>query len=108
MKTIDTFHKHGGRIREVHAIAHRTYKGVAEWFFIATVEWNDGSVSEFAEVAPWALVSGELSGKDEVDALVAKLTDHLAEHGEWHEPRQKRDGRIYGWTPKHPDGRTSL
>lgn len=95
-------HRHGGRITAVHAIGHETYKGVASWFFVADVAWDDGSRSEATEVSP------NCFGGDDAVPYLRKLSDYLASHGEWHEPKHKRDGRTYSWTPHKNAGREEL
>jgi hypothetical protein len=97
-------HRNGGTIESVTAIAHETYKGVADWFFTGRVRWADGGVSESARIAPFQLCHDD---SEESRALVhdylARLTRYLDAHGEWHEPKHKRDGRVYSWTPHKPN-----
>jgi hypothetical protein len=62
-------HKHGGTITSVSEIGHETYKGVANWFFIGNVEWNDGSRSEAIQIAPIAVCYETEADKPKVDAL---------------------------------------
>ena len=104
MKPNHLFHKQGGRIVKIHTIGHHTYKGVADWYFVADVEWSDGTKSKLLEVAPYALCtdSGHPGAKIEIDGLMEKMNGYLAKHGEWHEAKRKKDGRIVHWTPKKP------
>ena len=104
MITVNLPHKHGGTIETITAIEHETYKGVASWEFRGRVTWADGTVSESAHIAPWAVCCD--NAVDEQLALWRKLSkmlhDYLDKHGEWHDAKHKRDGRVYNWTPKKP------
>lgn len=93
-------HRHGGAITALKSIEHETYKGIAEWFFIGSVDWTDGSRSENARIYPHMLC-GEPAI---LEPFLAQLNHYLQTAGEWHDRKEKRDGRIYMWTPKNPEG----
>jgi len=97
-------HRNGGTITALTHVAHGTYGGVASWFFIGNVEWQDGSKSENREIYP-NHICGE---PEEVNPLMAKLNQYLEDAGTWHDAKHKRDGRIYHWTPKAKQGRQAL
>jgi hypothetical protein len=99
-------HRNGGDITAVHAVGHETWRGVADWFFICAVTWHDGTKSERAIVSPNALCYEE--GNKLGAALNARLVQYLEDAGEWHEAKEKRDGRIYHWTPHNPKGKKLL
>lgn len=102
-------HRNGGTIESVTAIAHETYKGVADWFFTGRVRWADGSVSEAARIAPFQLCHDDTPESEAaVRDYTARLTHYLDSRGEWHEPKHKRDGRVYSWTPNEPTGECAL
>lgn len=110
MKTEHLYHKDGGKVTAVHAIAHSTYKGIATWHFICDVEWQDGGHGRNHEVAPNSLCydhDNEVA-KNEGDSIFAKLNGYLSTAGKWHEQRRTRDGRMYSWTPKKKDGRVEI
>lgn len=95
-------HKHGGKIVDVYSVGHETHKGVADWFFLGKVEWSDGTVSEGARIAPWALCADQKNAdaQSEINALLEAMNSYLRKHGAWHEPKRARDGRMVHWTPK--------
>jgi hypothetical protein len=97
-------HKHGGTITAIHAIAHETFKGVADWFFVGDVVWRDGTASKAAHISPISVCCETDADKPQVDALMKALNDYLEEAGEWHDQKSKRDGRVYMWTPREPKG----
>lgn len=104
-------HKHGGTITKVTAIGHSTYKGVAEWFYFGTVQWDDGSgdPTKEREIPPFCLCHDDTpESRARVLELSAALNEYLGEVGEWHDMKHKRDGRCYSWTPREPDGRKEL
>ena len=97
-------HRNGGEITALTHVAHETYKGVASWHFIGDVKWSDGTESKGIEIGPNALC-GEPA---ECRPLFEQLNAYLSEVGEWHDTRQKRDGRVYSWSPKEPRGKRAL
>jgi hypothetical protein len=88
-------HKHSGKITAITAIGHETYKGVADRFFIGSVEWRDGSSSKDIHIAPIALCGSNDEDKPAIDSLMKQLTEYLNEAGDWHDMKHKRDGRCY-------------
>lgn len=101
MKLEHIRHKHGGRIPEIYALGHVTRRGVADWFYLGTVEWDDGTKSTGAEIPPFALCAGQApEARAEVNTLSEALSKYLVERGRWHDPIHKRDGRMVRWTPK--------
>lgn len=102
-------HKHGGRIVVLTAIEHSTYKGVADWEWRGVVQWDDGSVSNAAHIAPWAVLSdGSQDGDDQARLMSERLVRYLERMGTWHDSKHTRDGRVYCWTPHQPKGREEL
>jgi hypothetical protein len=103
-------HRNGGKVIAVTHVGHETHKGVASWFFIGAVEWRDGSISDDAQIAPNCLCydEGEAGDKEQVHYLLGKLNTYLEDAGEWHDQKEKKDGRVYSWTPKQPEGRVEL
>lgn len=102
-------HRHGGTITKISSIGHDSYKGVAEWFFLGDVKWEDGKESKETRIAPFALGhDGTIEGQQECDALHGKLSDYLGRVGAWHDMKHKRDGRCYSWTPKKPAGQEAV
>lgn len=100
-------HRNGGEIVAVTHVAHETYKGVANWFFVGHVRWRDGSESKAAQIAPHAICCEDCD-KEQLNGLMSKLNQYLNEAGSWHEPKHKRDGRMYSWTPKTTEGRAQV
>lgn len=102
-------HRHGGTITTVHAVGHETVSGVAEWFFLGDVQWNDGTVSKRTRIAPFALGHDSTpEGNVECAELHGALTDYLSTEGQWHDMKHKRDGRAYSWTPHRPKGERQI
>lgn len=101
-------HRSGGTIERLTHVGHETYKGVASWFFVGDVAWRDGSRSESIEIQPNALCCDTDEDHEQVKSLLGRLNDYLGEAGEWHEPKSKRDGRMYSWTPKQPNRQVAL
>jgi hypothetical protein len=97
-----------GTIKALKGIGHQTYKGVADWFFVADVTYDDGGENRDLQVAPYALSYESEADKPELDAAMRKLNEYLDRNGEWHDDKRKRDGRIYCWTPKSPKGMEPL
>jgi hypothetical protein len=99
------FHKSGGEVVSIDAIAHETYKGVADWYFIGRVKWRDGSESAAARIEPWALCHDDTEeSQSTVREWIARLNRYLQAKGVWHDMKHKRDGRAYSWTPTKPAG----
>src|SRR5688572_33191044 len=101
------YHRGGGEITRVEAIAHKTYEGVAEWFFIGDVAWRDGGHSLAIGIAPTSICyDGDEPDAAEAQArineLLSKLNAYLEANGTWHDDKRKRDGRVYRWTPHKP------
>lgn len=89
-----TFHKHGGRIVSIENIGHAIDKPADgrsrdTWFFVGDVEWDDGTKSQSAEIAPYCLAADDQS---EVHELLALMNDYLAANGEWFD-----SGKHQGW-----------
>jgi hypothetical protein len=111
MQTNHLFIKHGARITAVHAVAHSTYKGVAEWYFLGDLEWpkeDGGSVQANKEIMPFAVCYMDDAGKPECDAIMKALNDYLLDKGKWHKPKPMKDGRMVSWTPKEKTGLAPL
>lgn len=105
MQTKYLRHRHGGRVIDISAIGHNTYKGVASWFFVGHVKWQDGTESPRCEIEPSALCCIAADGEPgliECEAFHSGLNDYLREHGRWHDMKAHRDGRHYSWTPHQP------
>ncbi|HEY4037781.1 MAG TPA: hypothetical protein VGM15_03085 [Burkholderiaceae bacterium] len=101
MKISNLLHKHGGKITDLRAIEHRTYRKATEWFFRGRVEWDDGSVSAAAEISPIMLCTdGSEASTAEVNAILEKLHAYLLERGDWND-----NGR---WIPKAKAGALDL
>ena len=102
METKHLLNKHGARITAIHAVAHDTYMGVADWFYICDLEWEDGGTTLGREVPPWAVCfdHDKPEAHAEYSAASEKLNAYLLEQGNWHDPIHKKDGRIVNWTPK--------
>jgi len=105
MKTQYLQHANGGTIKEIFCVGHETYKGVADWFYMGSVEWSDGTKSANATIAPWALCCDQENplAKAELNTVTAILKRYLDNAGTWHEPKQKNAMR-YSWTPHKPTG----
>lgn len=89
-------HKFGGKIVEIHGIGHneqRPKEGYSRdyWFFVADVEWRDGSKSEKTEVEPFKVCCDEPRTNDELKTVMKAMDEYLAERGEW------RDAKPQGW-----------
>lgn len=102
MKIEHLLHKHGGRITEIRAVGHHTWKGVASWHLVGNVKWDDGTESEKLEIPPFCLArDGSPEAVDELAAVLESMNAYLSREGEWHDMKHKRDGRAYSWTPKN-------
>lgn len=113
MKMQYLLHKHGGRITAIHSIEHATYKGVASWFFRGDVEWvksKGGGKSEATEIPPYAVCYDESipKSKAECNKVFDLLSEYLQTHGEWHDQKEMRDGRMVSWTPKQKEAALAL
>jgi hypothetical protein len=85
MKVEKLQHRHGGRIVELSAVGHDTVQRHASWFFVGKVVWNDGGVSEAAEISPACLCrdQDDKAACAELDAAMQAMNDYLAKHGKW-------------------------
>jgi hypothetical protein len=110
MELHHTMHKSGGRVTTIHSVGHETYKGVATWHFVGDVTWSDGTASKNVEIAPWALCYDSVhpGAREELNAVMEKMNSYLAEQGKWHNPKNKKDGRVVHWTPKLPQAAIAL
>ena len=112
MQTKHLRHKHGGRILAIHAVAHNTYKSVADWYFIGDIEFSDkpGVVVGNREIPPYAVCYDHENpeAKAEGDAVFKELNEHLLSKGVWHDPKHMKDGRVVNWTPKEKTGLSPL
>lgn len=110
MQTQKLQHKHGGRIVNISAVGHVLRNGVADWFYVGDVEWSDGGKSENTEIPPYAVCfdQNDKDAQEEHSKIYRKLCDYLGEYGEWHDPKHKKDGRVYHWSPKSKKTVTSL
>jgi hypothetical protein len=95
-------HKHGGRIVSIDAIAHETYQRRASWHFVGKVQWTDGSESEAAQIAPYALCydHDNAEAAAECNSALGRLNDYLARNGKWVEGRE--------WKPAAKKGSEAL
>lgn len=111
MKVTGLEHKHGGKITDVLAIGHDTYKRVGSWHYVCRVVWEDGSVSESAVVEPWAVVYDHENeaAQAEYRDLSKKLDGYLRSRGEWLQtPKVHPDGRVVHWVAHQPTYRLPL
>jgi len=86
MKTTALSHRHGGKITALNAIEHVTPKGRgkrASWWFIGTVLWDDGSLSEAVEISPICVCAEDPPNNPEIAEAMGKLHEYLMQHGEW-------------------------
>jgi hypothetical protein len=99
-------HRHNGVITAITGMGHSTYKGVAHWFFIGDIKWADGTESKAREISPTMLCHDDTDAdKQAVNTWLELLNEYLEENGMWHEPKLKRDGRQYSWTPNKKENR---
>ena len=71
-------HKHGGKITEIHGISHheqRPKNGYSRdyWFFVADVQWHDGSKSQKTEVEPFKVCCDDPAKNDEVKCVMKRV-----------------------------------
>lgn len=90
-------HKSGGTITCVYGVSHHTDrpKGGRSrdyWFFIADVDWFDGSKSQKTEVMPYHLCCEDPRKNPELDGLLAAMNEYLEANGEWF-----AEGKHEGW-----------
>jgi hypothetical protein len=82
-------HKGGGKITGIVAIAHSTYKGRAEWHFVGTCEWLDGSHARspgrLYDIEPGALCTPEDDSPADIDAAMNALSAYLNRNGNWND-----------------------
>src|ERR1700741_3296745 len=94
-------HKHGGKIVEITAIAHSTYRRIAEWHFIGRCEWADGShqrdPNKTYDIAPWALCWDPENRDADAEGrhVLNQLANYLHDEGEY-----KFVGSRELWVPK--------
>lgn len=102
-------HKHGGRITEIKAVAHCTFKRVASWHYIGSVTWSSGKPSVDIEIAPWAVCfdHDNPEAHQEYSVLAEKLNQYLLDAGEWHDTKFVNHMAV-SWTPKAKTGRVEL
>lgn len=91
-------HRYGGNITRITGIGHKTREGVAHWFFIGDVDWDDGSKSRAIQDLRGALLPDEM-----YDALYDAVEDYLNRNGMWHDKKTTKDGHYYCWTPDEPE-----
>lgn len=114
MQTKHLWIKQGARITAVHAVAHSTYEGVADWYFMGDLEWpkEEGkapTVQGNREIPPYAVCYLDDAGKPECDTIMKALNDYLLEKGKWlREGKNMPDGRIVNWLPKQKAGLAPL
>lgn len=107
------WHKLGARITHINAVAHSTYKGVADWYFLGNVEWpqEEGKPSKTQtniEIPPYSVCYLDDAGKPECDVIMKAMNDYLVEKGRWHDAKHMRDGRVVHWTPNEKTGLVPL
>lgn len=94
-------HRFGGKV-VLRGVGHETFKGVASWFYIGDVTWDDTCKTQMnAHIEP-----NNLCGEHgEVVAASRLLNRYLSEQGQWL-ANQKilRDGRIVFWVAKQLAG----
>ena len=98
----------GGTIKRIKAVGHETFKGVADWFFIGDVAYEDGGPEVERQIPPFAVCCDSDEDKAELATIVARLSEYLRTAGKWHDQKETRDGRVYSWTPKQPKGQEPL
>ena len=99
-------HRHGGEITNVTHVGHDTYKGVAEWFFIGDIKWQDGSESKERQIPPTMLCHDDTpESKARVHSLLDQLNAYLHECGEWLEKPKKKRGLLVHWESPTTSGR---
>ena len=110
MKIEHLQHRHGGRIVEITAAAHDTWKGIASWHYIGKVQWEPNKPSRVTEIEPWAVCYDTKidAAKSEYDAISSVLTQHLETRGHWHDSKHHRDGRVYSWSANEPKAETPI
>lgn len=103
-------HRHGGEIVRLVAIGHETRDGVADWFFVGDIRWQDGGVSRDREIPPTCVCTDGDDARSVATCrgLMARLDQYLHDEGSWHDTKFKRDGRAYSWTPARKAGRLEL
>lgn len=103
METKYLEHKSGGRITKVHAIGHGTDANGAYWFFIADVQWYDGTSGTRRQIAPGAMCYDHdiPEAHDEFNRLYAMLNRYLLELGTFSEKASR-------WVPVKRRGEVPL
>lgn len=97
-------HKAGGQVYEVMGVGHRTFEGVAYWFVLGCVKWNDGTVSEGLEIPPDRLCcdGSNNEARAELDAVMKPLNEHLRKRGRWLKEAKMVGDRLVHWVAKNP------
>lgn len=99
------YHRGGGRITLISHIGNRTHEGVAYWFFLCDVVWDEnGAASRGIEVIPNQLYvdSSAPAGKPEYDWAMEKLNNFLARNGRWLSKPKWVGERLVHWVAKEP------
>lgn len=94
MKTEHLLHRHGGRIASIDAIEHVTVAGRANWYFLGTLEFDNGGHEHRAEISPRDMVA-ETRDAAEFHAALRLLNEYLEAHGRW---------TCNGWMPRASHG----
>lgn len=111
MKTKALMHRHGGRITQITGIAHEAHADTkdtrpASYYFLADVEWFDGTRSNELKVPPFAIVLDEenmAQAEREYTLVSDNLADYLRVKGEWCD-----DGKHRHWMPFYSKGRVDF
>lgn len=100
MKT-SLIHRNGGTITALYSIGHATRDGVAEWFFVGDVTWQDGGTSKAIEISPICVCCDNAVAEQMKDYSFVndRLSQYLGKYGKWHDMKEAKDGRCYSWTP---------
>lgn len=108
--------KSGGRVTAIHAVAHSTYKGVADWYFLGDLVFSEnpdgserGAISR--EIPAWSLCADHSNpeAKAEIDFVMKELNDYLCARGKWlREGKHMKDGRVVHWVPTEKTGLVPL
>jgi hypothetical protein len=110
METKHLMNKHGARITAIHSVAHDTFRGVADWFYVGDLEWKDGGKSLASEIPPWAVCfdHDNQAAHAEYATISERMNEYLKTHGAWHDVKFMKDGRAVSWTPKQKKGNVPL
>lgn len=117
MQTNHLLLKGGGRITAIHAVAHSTYKGVAQWYFLGNIAWsaeeNNGKPVERdgLEITPNRICydsEHEEQGKAEIASIMHELNEYLATKGKWLKKPKWVGECLVNWVPKEKTGLVPL